>query len=277
MFIHRSLTPRFYLLQLIHPRGDSSSITLFTRWGRVGETGQSQSKGPFPADKAVVEFRKQFKAKAAWDFSKRTTQEPKPTKYTWIERHYEDEGASTSSPKKAKQEDPETAVKEEPAEEIIPDSKLPVEVQRLVEFIFNPGYVLRISPIKAWTNSSISLMQAHLASMNYDANKQPLGKLGQSTLNAGYSALKELAEIIDAPNGPRAKSFGGFVRMSFWQINLLITLTPFSTTQSILLPIDTIRSLTPSLTSHNAERHLLVSSLTPSEDAVLSLSTIRRF
>lgn len=119
-------------------------MTLFTRWGRVGETGQTQSKGPFPADKAVAEFMKQFKAKAAWDFSKRTTQTSKPNKYTWIERHYEEEGASTSSPKKAKQEDVEAIDMEEPAEEIIPDSKFPVEVQKLVEFIFNPAYVLQI-------------------------------------------------------------------------------------------------------------------------------------
>ncbi len=140
-----ALHPRFYILQLIHPRGDASNVTLLTRWGRVGETGQTQSKGPFPAEKAVAEFMKQFKAKAAWDFSKRTTQTPKPNKYTWIERHYEDEGASTSSPKKAKQKDLEAADKEEPAEETIPDSKFPVEVQKLVEFIFNPAYVLQIS------------------------------------------------------------------------------------------------------------------------------------
>jgi poly [ADP-ribose] polymerase len=132
------LTPRFYILQLIHPRGDTSNVTLFTHWGRVGETGQSQSKGPFPADRAAAEFMKQFKAKAACDFSKRMTQAPKPNKYTWIERHYEDEGASTSSPKKTKREDREAADKEEPPEETIPDSKFPVEVQKLVKFIFDP-------------------------------------------------------------------------------------------------------------------------------------------
>jgi len=59
-------------------------------------------------------------------------------------------------------------------------------------------------------------MQAHLAAMNYDTNKQPLGKLGQSTLTAGYSALKELAEVIEAPDGPKARSLGGFVRITFW-------------------------------------------------------------
>lgn len=69
-------------------------------------------------------------------------------------------------------------------------------------------------------------MQAHLAAMNYDVNKQPLGKLGQSTLTVGYSALKELAEIIEAPDGPKARSLGGFVRIIFWEISLLVTLTP---------------------------------------------------
>jgi poly [ADP-ribose] polymerase len=90
-------------------------------------------------------------------------------------------------------------------------------------------------------------MQAHLAAMNYDANKQPLGKLGQSTLNAGYSALKELAEIIEAPNGSKAKSLGGFVRITLWQVNWSMTLTPFRKTQSIPLLIDTTRPFVVSL------------------------------
>ena len=85
-------------------------------------------------------------------------------------------------------------------------------------------------------------MQAHLAAMNYDINKQPLGKLGQSTLMAGYSALKEIAEIIEAPDGPKARSLGGFVRRIFWHISLLVTLPPLRQEQLILLPIDTTRS-----------------------------------
>lgn len=35
---------RFYVLQLLHRNGDSSSCTLFTRWGRVGEEGKTQTK-----------------------------------------------------------------------------------------------------------------------------------------------------------------------------------------------------------------------------------------
>jgi len=35
---------RFYVLQLLHPIGNDSSCILFTRWGRVGENGQTQKK-----------------------------------------------------------------------------------------------------------------------------------------------------------------------------------------------------------------------------------------
>ena len=101
-------------------------------------------------------------------------------------------------------------------------------------------------------------MQAHLAAMNYDVNKQPLGKLGQSTLTVGYSALKELAEIIEAPDGPKARSLGGFVRISFWEISSLVTLTSLRKTQPIPLPIDTTRSSASSIfwTSHKTESHI---------------------
>lgn len=35
--------------------------------------------------------------------------------------------------------------------------------------------------------------------MNYDANKLPLGKLSKSTINRGYQALKDLAEVLADP------------------------------------------------------------------------------
>lgn len=35
---------RFYVIQLLHPIDNESSCWLYTRWGRVGERGQSQLK-----------------------------------------------------------------------------------------------------------------------------------------------------------------------------------------------------------------------------------------
>ena len=35
---------KFYILQLLHPIGNSGASQLFTRWGRVGEAGANQTK-----------------------------------------------------------------------------------------------------------------------------------------------------------------------------------------------------------------------------------------
>ena len=53
-------------------------------------------------------------------------------------------------------------------------------------------------------------MDAVLSSMNYDANKLPLGKLAKSTILNGFGALKALSEVINQPDGTVAKSHGGF-------------------------------------------------------------------
>ena len=89
---HRQLNAhclRFYVLQLLHPIGNSSTCVLLTRWGRVGETGASQRKvrhlfavtgtasyddhlqGPFAATIAISEFKKQFKSKTATNWENR--------------------------------------------------------------------------------------------------------------------------------------------------------------------------------------------------------------
>ena len=73
-----SLPLRFYVLQLLHLRGNSSHVSLYTRWGRVGEDGKNQIKGPWDAATAVKEFSKQFKSKTAAEYSKRSTMVPKP-------------------------------------------------------------------------------------------------------------------------------------------------------------------------------------------------------
>ncbi|KAK0464174.1 PARP-domain-containing protein [Armillaria novae-zelandiae] len=54
---------KFYVLH------SNSACVLYSRWGRVGESGASQCKGPFPSATAISEFKKQFKSKAgvAWE------------------------------------------------------------------------------------------------------------------------------------------------------------------------------------------------------------------
>ncbi|KAI9062258.1 PARP-domain-containing protein [Trametes sanguinea] len=182
---------KFYVIQLLHPIGDNSQCTLYTRWGRVGENGQSQKKGPWAPATAVREFKKQFKAKAGVDWERRVGMAPQKGKYVWLERSYDDDDEDTSTKAGKKGE----SSKQEDEVEKIPDSTLPPEIQTLCRLIFNT-----------------SLLDAHLSSMNYDANKLPLGKLAKSTILNGFSALKTLSEVIAQPDGDTARSYGGFRR-----------------------------------------------------------------
>ncbi|KAH7913845.1 hypothetical protein BJ138DRAFT_1145132 [Hygrophoropsis aurantiaca] len=169
---------KFYVIQLLHPIGNDSASLLYTRWGRVGENGQSQVKGPWPSITAVSEFKKQFRSKTGVSWESRQGMVAGKGKYTWLERSFDDED-------KPEENDSKEDV-------IIPDSKLHPELQTFCNLIF-----------------SAKLIDAHLSSMNYDANKLPLGKLAKSTVLNGFAALKKLAEVIETPNGDMAKSLGG--------------------------------------------------------------------
>ncbi len=51
---------KFYRMQLL--REGSSEHWLWTRWGRVGDKGQTQLQGPFDADTGLREFKKKFRS-----------------------------------------------------------------------------------------------------------------------------------------------------------------------------------------------------------------------
>ncbi|KAF8525240.1 PARP-domain-containing protein [Hysterangium stoloniferum] len=163
---------KFYVIQLLH-KGDGQ-CTMFTRWGRVGENGATQTKGPFSPQEAIIQFKKQFKAKTGTAWEHRHGMVPKKGKYTFLERVFEDESDNIAAGGSGANEGNESP---------IPLSKLEPEVQELCKVIF-----------------STALLSAHLSSMNYDANKLPLGKLAKSTILKGFAILKELAEILEDPN-----------------------------------------------------------------------------
>ncbi|KIK99939.1 hypothetical protein PAXRUDRAFT_131012 [Paxillus rubicundulus Ve08.2h10] len=169
---------KFYVIQLLHPIANDASCLLYTRWGRVGENGQSQQKGPWHPSVAINEFKKQFRAKAGVAWENRHGMTAGKGKYHWLERSFEEDKPETSG----------TNGDEEPT----PDSQLHSELQVFCNLIF-----------------SAKLIDAHLSSMNYDANKLPLGKLAKSTILNGFSALKKLAEVIEKPGGDLATSLGG--------------------------------------------------------------------
>ena len=51
---------KFYRMQLL--RKGSSDHWLWTRWGRVGDKGQTQLQGPFDAEAGLREFKKKFRS-----------------------------------------------------------------------------------------------------------------------------------------------------------------------------------------------------------------------
>ncbi|KAJ4485480.1 PARP-domain-containing protein [Lentinula aciculospora] len=179
---------KFYVLQLLHPIESNSSCQLFSHWGRVGERGQTQEKGPFPAALAINEFKKQFKAKAGVPWESRIGMEPKKGKYFFLERDYDDDDGDAEDKSKPKSKGKGSQTEQMP----IPESTLKPEVQEFCRLIFNT-----------------SIIDATLSSMNYDANKLPLGKLSKATILKGFAALKALSEVIDNHNSEEAKKWGG--------------------------------------------------------------------
>ncbi|KAL4741194.1 poly polymerase catalytic domain-containing protein [Aspergillus similis] len=162
---------KYYRIQLLNSK-DGSKYQTWTRWGRVGEHGQSAHLGDGTLDNAKKHFEKKFKDKSglAW---KDRLKSPKDNKYTFIERNYEESDDEDEKADNKLVKQPST----------IPASKLPAPVQNVISFIFNQKYFLET-----------------MAQMSYDANKLPLGKLSKRTLMAGYETLKELAELAATPS-----------------------------------------------------------------------------
>lgn len=146
----------------------------------MGETGQKALLGDGSLGDARIHFDKKFKDKSGLAWENRSDA-PKPKKYAYIERSYdpdsedEDAGGKKDKKKRDSTEDPEPV---ETAE-----CTLSPPIRSLVELIFNA-----------------KLFNSVMASLNYDANKLPLGKLGKGTITKGFQALKDLSTVLADPS-----------------------------------------------------------------------------
>ncbi|KAK3356497.1 poly-ribose polymerase-like protein [Lasiosphaeria hispida] len=168
---------KFYRIQLLV---DSSDVhRTWTRWGRVGERGQTAILGEGGLDHAIRLFEKKFKDKSGLTWNQRG-ENPKPGKYAFVERNY-----SVESENEEEAED--TKGKKKSDGWVPPKSTLHGEVQKLMGLIFNQQF-----------------FAATMSALNYDANKLPLGKLSKAAITRGFKALKDLSALIDnqslAPN-----------------------------------------------------------------------------
>lgn len=129
---------------------------------------------------AIKHFEKKFKDKSGLSWEKRGD-DPKPGKYAFIERSYnpdsddDDDDDDKADGKGAKEGDKE--------DEAPLQCTLEQPVQDLMSLIFNQQY-----------------FQATMASLNYDSNKLPLGKLSKTTITRGFQQLKDLAALMNDPS-----------------------------------------------------------------------------
>lgn len=162
---------KFYRVQLLY---NGSDYKTWTRWGRVGDRGQSKILGGGGLADAMKNFDSKFKDKSGLNWSNRGDK-PKAGKYTFLERTYGDDSEDEEDPSPVKLEEIEERLPS-------PESTLSQPVQDLMALIFNQQY-----------------FAATMTDLNYDVNKLPLGKLSKFTITRGYQALKHLSALIDDP------------------------------------------------------------------------------
>ncbi|KAI0404429.1 poly polymerase catalytic domain-containing protein [Xylaria palmicola] len=160
---------KFYRIQLL--RSITGDYRTWTRWGRVGEYGQSKALGTGALADALKQFNDKFKSKSGLSWDNRGDP-PKSNKYAFIERSYEPD----SEDEKDEVDKTDSDVKKEDE----PESKLRKPVQELMQLIFNHQY---------FANA--------MTDFNYDSAKLPLGKLSKATISKGFQVLKDLSALID--------------------------------------------------------------------------------
>lgn len=198
---------KFYILQLVQEGvAKKTKHYTYTRWGRVGEFGQDKLIGPSDLSVATKDFEKKFKDKSglAWSgdqaryiFAIRAVadchldrdHDAKKSKYTFIQKNYEDDEDDDNDTTDAKHEsDVKQEHEDDQVEAVVASSKLPLPTQRLVELIFNENHFNSV-----------------LENIGYSREKLPLGKLSKSTILKGFKHLQELASLIKHPSLAQSK------------------------------------------------------------------------
>ena len=163
---------KFYRVQLLEAKSNKGNFFTWTRWGRVGENGQSAMLGEgVTSDEAMFTIRTRSSRIRLALPGKIVMAHQRMEKYVYLEVNYGDEDEEDG--KDGVQSTPEDDDSEGDAAVFAP-SKLSQPVQRLMELIFNVSY-----------------FNATMAELDYDANKMPLGKLVQ----------EDPAEGIRSPQG----------------------------------------------------------------------------
>ncbi|RXG55687.1 Poly [ADP-ribose] polymerase 3 [Armadillidium vulgare] len=134
---------------------------LFTKWGRVGESGLHKCDSFAKVEDAINQFKKKFKEK---------------TKKNGQESEDEDED------EKEDEVDSKSSLLKIPKKGELP-SKLDPRTQLMIKLIFNDD-----------------MFRDQMENMNLDVRKMPLGKLSKTQILKGLNILLELEKEIKKSN-----------------------------------------------------------------------------
>jgi poly [ADP-ribose] polymerase len=201
---------KFYIIQLVESGGKYHT---WTRWGRVGEVGQSALLGDGSLDNAKKCFESKFKDKSSNAWADRKNFKAKAGKYTLIEIERSAAAAQKAEEveEKLRAIDKEAA-KLQPKPRGVAPCKLHASLERFVSLIFNHD-----------------MFKGAMASFDIDVKKMPLGQLTKSQVQKGYEVLEELELAID---GKKAKPINELSSRFY-------TLIPHAFGRRVPPPIDT--------------------------------------
>lgn len=159
---------KFYIIQLINT---GSGFALYTRYGRVGETGVKEAKDGLDEVAGIKAFQAKFKDKTGNNWDSRDNFVIKNQKYQIVETASETDAEKVSTVAVSK---PKAAVPE-------PPSKLDDKTQSLVNWILNED-----------------MFKSSMAAMDIDVNKCPLGAITKDQVARGFAVLKDIDAALQA-------------------------------------------------------------------------------
>ena len=167
---------KFYIIQLVQ---SGNKYYTWTRWGRVGEVGQSAMLGSGSRDEAEKQFTKKFKSKTNNAWEDRANFSPKSGKYTLIEVERSAEASKNADEieEKLRSIDKDAAKLQTKVQ--YAKSKLHSSIEKLVNLIFDD-----------------KMFRGAMASFDIDVKKMPLGQITKSQVQKGYAVLENLEQAI---------------------------------------------------------------------------------
>jgi poly [ADP-ribose] polymerase len=162
---------KFYKIQLVVQGG---KYYLYTKWGRVGEKGKGQKKGPFNENTAIANFKKQFHTKSGNNWDQRSKFVEKKGKYKIIDIDYEDDDLEEVNQilEKLSGSDARPVRKVKPC-------TLEGPKKDFIQLIFD--------------NDMFKTQMEHF---QLDVKKMPLGKLSKNQIDRGFEILEDIEEAL---------------------------------------------------------------------------------